>query len=195
LAFVQHIVRHLKDDGRAAVVLPDNVLFEAGVGAEIRRDLMDKCRLHTILRLPTGIFYAQGVKTNVLFFHKIGQAATGSTDEVWVYDMRANAPKFGKRTPLTRAHFAEFEAVFGEDCNGFSPRSDQGESGRWRRFSREEVRTRGDSLDISWLKDDNAEDAADLPEPAVLAREAIDELNGALEELEAILAELGEVAE
>ena len=192
LAFVQHIVRHLKDDGRAAVVLPDNVLFEAGVGAEIRRDLMDKCRLHTILRLPTGIFYAQGVKTNVLFFHKIGQAATGSTDEVWVYDMRANAPKFGKRTPLTRAHFAEFEAVYGEDCNGFSPRTDQGESGRWRRFSREEVRARGDSLDISWLKDDNAEDAADLPEPAVLAREAMDELNGALEELEAILAELGE---
>jgi type I restriction enzyme M protein len=195
LAFVQHIVRHLKDDGRAAVVLPDNVLFEAGVGAEIRRDLMDKCRLHTILRLPTGIFYAQGVKTNVLFFHKIGQAATGSTDEVWVYDMRANAPKFGKRTPLTRAHFAEFEAVFGEDCNGFSPRTDQGEAGRWRRFSREEVRARGDSLDISWLKDDNAEDAADLPEPAVLAREAMDELNGALEELEAILAELGEAVE
>ena len=192
LAFVQHIVRHLKDDGRAAVVLPDNVLFEAGVGAEIRRDLMDKCRLHTILRLPTGIFYAQGVKTNVLFFHKIGQAATGSTDEVWVYDMRANAPKFGKRTPLTRAHFAEFETVFGEDCNGFSPRTDQGEAGRWRRFSREEVRARGDSLDISWLKDDNAEDAADLPEPAVLAREAMDELNGALEELEAILADLGE---
>jgi type I restriction enzyme M protein len=192
LAFVQHIVRHLKDDGRAAVVLPDNVLFEAGVGAEIRRDLMDKCRLHTILRLPTGIFYAQGVKTNVLFFHKIGQAATGSTDEVWVYDMRANAPKFGKRTPLTRAHFAEFETVFGEDCNGFSPRTDQGESGRWRRFSREEIRARGDSLDISWLKDDNAEDAADLPEPAVLAREAMDELNGALEELEAILAELGD---
>ena len=195
LAFVQHIVRHLKDDGRAAVVLPDNVLFEAGVGAEIRRDLMDKCRLHTILRLPTGIFYAQGVKTNVLFFHKIGQAAAGSTDEVWVYDMRANAPKFGKRTPLTRAHFAEFEAVFGEDCNGFSPRTDQGEAGRWRRFSREEIRARGDSLDISWLKDDNAEDAADLPEPAVLAREAMDELNGALEELEAILAELGEVVE
>lgn len=193
LAFLQHIVRHLKDDGRAAVVLPDNVLFEAGVGADIRRDLMDKCRLHTILRLPTGIFYAQGVKTNVLFFHKIGAAATGSTDEVWVYDMRANAPKFGKRTPLTRAHFAEFEAVYGEDCNGVSQRTDQGDTGRWRRFSREEVRARGDSLDISWLKDDNAEDAADLPEPAVLAREAMDELNGALEELEAILAELGEV--
>ena len=90
-------MRHLKDGGRAAVVLPDNVLFEAGVGADVRRDLMDKCRLHTILRLPTGIFYAQGVKTNVLFFSEPGQ--TGSTQEVWVYDMRANAPKFGKRTP------------------------------------------------------------------------------------------------
>ena len=189
LALMNCLLHGMEGDD-AGVVHLGNTL--GGAGAEIRRDLMDKCRLHTILRLPTGIFYAQGVKTNVLFFHKIGQAATGSTDEVWVYDMRANAPKFGKRTPLTRAHFAEFEAVFGEDCNGFSPRTDQGEAGRWRRFSREEVRARGDSLDISWLKDDNAEDAADLPEPAVLAREAMDELNGALEELEAILAELGE---
>jgi type I restriction enzyme M protein len=192
LAFLQHIVRHLKDEGRAAVVLPNNVLFEAGVGADVRRDLMDKCRLHTILRLPTGIFYAQGVKTNVLFFQKIDQAATGSTDEVWVYDLRANAPKFGKRTPLTRGHFADFETAFGEDCNGVSQRTDQGETGRWRRFSREEIKARGDSLDIAWLKDDSAEAAADLPEPAVLAREAMLELNGALAELEAILAELGE---
>ena len=93
LAFLQHIVRGLKDGGRAAVVLPDNVLFEAGVGADIRRDLMDKCNLHTILRLPTGIFYAQGVKTNVLFFQKVSQAATGSTKTVWVHDLRANMPK------------------------------------------------------------------------------------------------------
>jgi type I restriction enzyme M protein len=114
LAFVQHIYRHLKDGGRAAVVLPDNVLFEAGVGADIRRDLMDKCNLHTILRLPTGIFYAQGVKTNVLFFDKVSQHATGSTKEVRVYDLRANMPRFGKRTPLTRAHFAEFEACYGQ---------------------------------------------------------------------------------
>ena len=193
LAFLQHIVRHLKDGGRAAVVLPDNVLFESGVGPEIRRDLMDKCRLHTVLRLPTGIFYAQGVKTNVLFFQKIGAAATGSTREVWIHDMRANAPRFGKRTPLTREHFQDFIAGYGEDPNGLSARVDQGESGRWRRFSRDWIREeKGDSLDIAWLKDDAAEDAADLPEPAVLAREAMDELNGALEELEAILAELGE---
>ena len=195
LAFLQHIVRHLRDGGRAAVVLPDNVLFEAGVGADIRRDLMDKCRLHTILRLPTGIFYAQGVKTNVLFFEKVSQAATGSTQEVWVYDMRANAPKFGKRTPLTDAHFADFIAAYGDEPNGKAPRQDQGEQGRFRRFSRDWIaKEKGDSLDIAWLKDDNAEDAADLPEPAVLAREAVEELRGAVAELEAILAELGEGA-
>jgi type I restriction enzyme M protein len=194
LAFLQHIVRHLRDGGRAAVVLPDNVLFEAGVGADVRRDLMDKCRLHTILRLPTGIFYAQGVKTNVLFFEKVSQAATGATQAVWVYDMRANAPKFGKRTPLTDAHFADFIAAYGTDPNGKAERQDQGEQGRFRRFSREWIASeRGDSLDIAWLKDDNTEDAADLPEPAVLAREAVDELNAAVAELEAILAELGEV--
>ncbi len=192
LAFLQHIYRHLKDGGRAAVVLPDNVLFEAGVGTDIRRDLMDKCELHTILRLPTGIFYAQGVKTNVLFFRKVSDKATASTQQVWVYDLRANMPKFGKRTPLTRGHFAEFEAAYGTVPHGACERRDQGDTGRFRVFSRDWIRERGDSLDISWLKDDNAEDAADLPEPAVLAREAIDELNGALAELEAILAELGE---
>jgi type I restriction enzyme M protein len=186
---LQHIVRHLKDGGRAAVVLPDNVLFEAGVGADIRRDLMDKCRLHTILRLPTGIFYAQGVKTNVLFFQKISQAATGSTDAVWVLrPARQHAPKFGKRTPLTRAYFAEFEAAMATNPTAEASGTDAGEGGRWRCFTREAVRARGDSLDISWLKDDSAEDAADLPEPAVLAREAVEELNGALAELEAILA-------
>lgn len=192
LAFLQHIVRHLKSGGRAAVVLPDNVLFESGVGADVRRDLMDKCNLHTILRLPTGIFYAQGVKTNVLFFNKVSQAATGSTKQVWVYDLRANAPKFGKRTPLTRQHFAEFEAAYGEAPDGGSLRVDQGGSGRFRVFTREWIRQRGDSLDIAWLKDEGAEDAADLPQPSVLAQEAMDELNGAIAELEAILAELGE---
>ena len=194
LAFLQHIVRHLKDGGRAAVVLPDNVLFEAGVGADIRRDLMDKCRLHTVLRLPTGIFYAQGVKTNVLFFEKVGQGAAGSTTGVWVYDMRANAPKFGKRTPLTAAHFADFVAAYGDDPNGRSERTDVGEQGRWRHFSREWIATeKQDSLDIAWLKDDSVEDAADLPEPAVLAREIGEELNAALAEIEGILAELGEI--
>ena len=193
LAFLQHIVRHLHDGGRAAVVLPDNVLFEAGVGADIRRDLMNKCRLHTLLRLPTGIFYAQGVKTNVLFFEKVSQAATGSTEEVWVYDMRANAPKFGKRTPLTDAHFADFIAAYGDEPNGKAARQDQGEQERFRRFRREWIASvKGDSLDIAWLKDDSAEDPTELPEPSVLAREAVDQLNGALADLNAVLAELGE---
>ena len=192
LAFLQHIYRHLKDGGRAAVVLPDNVLFEAGIGADIRRDLMDKCNLHTILRLPTGIFYAQGVKTNVLFFTKVSDKATGSTKNVWVYDMRANMPKFGKRTPFTRSYFTEFEQAYGDDPLGNSARVDQGETGRFRCFSREWIAGRSHSLDIAWLKDESAEDAADLPEPAVLAQEAITELEAALVELQGILIELGE---
>ena len=116
-AFLQHIYRGLKPGGRAAVVLPDNVLFESNVGSDIRRDLMDKCNLHTILRLPTGIFYAQGVKTNVLFFTR-GEKDKGNTKEVWVYDLRANMPQYGKRTQLVREHFAEFEDFFGPDPQG-----------------------------------------------------------------------------
>lgn len=192
LAFLQHIYRGLKDGGRAAVVLPDNVLFEAGIGADIRRDLMDKCNLHTILRLPTGIFYAQGVKTNVLFFTKVSDKASASTKKVWVYDMRANMPKFGKRTPFTRSYFTEFEAAYGDDAFGDSKRKDQGETGRFRSFTRKWIAERSDSLDIAWLKDDSAEDAADLPEPAVLAQEVMGELEAALAELQGILAELGE---
>ncbi len=192
--FLQHIYRALKPGGRAAVVLPDNVLFEGNVGKQIRADLMDKCNLHTILRLPTGIFYAQGVKTNVLFFTR-GSTDRGNTEAVWVYDLRANMPAFGKRTPLTREHFAEFEAAYGPDPLGLAPRTATGPEGRWQCFSREEIAARGDSLDLAWLKDDSAEDGADLPEPAVLAQEAMVELEGALEDLRAILAELGEEVE
>ncbi len=196
--FVQHIVRALKPGGRAAVVLPDNVLFESNVGTEIRRDLMDKCNLHTILRLPTGIFYAHGVKTNVLFFTR-GEKDKGNTKHVWVYDLRANMPQFGKRTVLTREHFAEFEAAFGDDPRGgpkaLAARGDQGEQGRWRGFTRKWIAARGDNLDIAWLKDEGESGADALPEPAALAREAVRELEGALEELRAILEELGEDVE
>ncbi|MFN9427754.1 MAG: N-6 DNA methylase [Cyanobacteriota bacterium] len=192
--FLQHIYRALKPGGRAAVVLPDNVLFEGNVGKQIRADLMEKCDLHTILRLPTGIFYAQGVKTNVLFFSR-GQGDRGHTQRVWVYDLRANMPAFGKRTPLTREHFAEFEAAYGPDPFGQAPRTATGPEGRWRCFSREEIAERGDSLDLAWLRDDAAEDASELPEPADLAREAMEELEGALADLRAILAELGEELE
>lgn len=190
LAFLQHIYRFLKPGGRAAVVLPDNVLFEANTGADIRRDLMEKCNLHTILRLPTGIFYAQGVKTNVLFFNK-GEKEKGNTKGVWVYDLRANTPQFGKRTPLTRTFFAEFEKAFGKKSNGTSKRTDQGIEGRFRYFCRDDIATRGDSLDISWLKDDNETTAGDLPEPEVLAQSAISDLEGAIEDLRGILVELG----
>jgi type I restriction enzyme M protein len=194
-AFLQHIHRALRPGGRAAVVLPDNVLFEGNVGRQIRADLMDKCNLHTILRLPTGIFYAQGVKTNVLFFTR-GESDKGNTTEVWVYDLRANMPAFGKRTQLGRGHFGEFERAFGGDPLGrpasLAERVDTGEAGRFRRFTREWIAGRGDSLDISWLKDESDGGGEELPEPAALADEAITELLGAVEELRGILAELGE---
>jgi type I restriction enzyme M protein len=196
-AFLQHIYRGLQPGGRAAVVMPDNVLFESNVGAHIRRDLMDKCNLHTILRLPTGIFYAQGVKTNVLFFTR-GKTDKGNTQEVWIYDLRANMPQFGKRTQLTAEHFAEFEDFFGSDPYGnnaehrHSRAGGNPETARFRSFTREQISERGDSLDISWLKDDNATESEDLPEPAVLAQEALGELEAAMEELRGILEELGE---
>ncbi|AMO67384.1 N-6 DNA methylase [gamma proteobacterium BDW918] len=216
LAFLQHIYRNLKPGGRAAVVLPDNVLFEAGVGNEVRRDLMNKCNLHTILRLPTGIFYAQGVKTNVLFFTK-GHPKDKLQDEnctanVWVYDLRTNMPSFGKRTPFTEEHLKPFEKVFGKKADGTSKRS-EGEwswnakeadvvegaeenddlaKSRWRVFSRGWIRdTKGDSLDISWLKDKDSVDAANLPEPEVLAAEAMSELTEALREMDGLMRALG----
>lgn len=207
-AFLQHIYRALKPGGRAAVVLPDNVLFESNIGTDIRRDLMDKCNLHTILRLPIGIFYAQGVKTNVLFFTR-GETDKGNTKEVWVYDMRANMPVFGKRTPFTRDYFRtsadapasqprdKFEDVFGSDPRGgsaaLSAREDTGEAGRWRRFTREQIAQRGDSLDIAWLKDSGAtsEDQSQ-DDPSLVAGLALKELNAAVSELRSLLEELGE---
>ncbi len=224
LAFLQHIYRNLKPGGRAAVVLPDNVLFEAGKGTDIRRDLMHKCNLHTILRLPTGIFYAQGVKTNVLFFSK-GSATDdfqeeNCTENVWVYDLRTNMPSFGKRTPFNETHLKPFEALYGDNVKGNSERTegdwsftakDGGyvgnagaisddtaaeteqteESSRWRQFSRDYIREqKGDSLDISWLKDSDSVDAADLPEPELLAAEAMGELTEALRELDGLMLAL-----
>ena len=190
LVFLQHVYRGLVEGGRAAVVLPDNVLFEEAAGQKVRADLMDKCDLHTILRLPTGIFYAQGVKTNVLFFTR-GAKDKGNTKAVWFYDMRSNAPSFGKRTPLTRAHFAEFEQAYGSDPLGKSKRKDEGETGRFRKFTREEIAKRGDNLDITWLKDDNVTDQADLPEPNAIASEISAQLQMALAEIEALQKELG----
>lgn len=190
LAFLQHIYRGLQPGGRAAVVLPDNVLFEGNVGKQIREDLLNKCNLHTILRLPTGIFYAQGVKTNVLFFTR-GNTDTNNTKQVWVYDMRANMPQFGKRTILTTDHFNDFIKAFGRKSDGTSKRTDQGEQGRFRVFSRDYIKQRNESLDIAWLKDESLEDSATLPEPEILATEALTELEGAMADLQDILAQLG----
>ncbi|MCD1587668.1 type I restriction-modification system subunit M [Halomonas sp. IOP_14] len=220
LGFLQHIYRNLKPGGRAAVVLPDNVLFEAGVGTDVRRDLMNKCNLHTILRLPTGIFYAQGVKTNVLFFTKGSvkdkHQQENCTENVWVYDLRINMPSFGKRTPFCDEYLAPFEAVYGDKADGTSARSEGEYSfgaeeiavdkeaavenrnvdekllhSRWRCFSRDWIaNTKGDSLDITWLKNKDSIDAADLPEPSVLALEAKEELQAALSELDGLLAAL-----
>jgi type I restriction enzyme M protein len=188
LAFLQHIYRGLKPGGRAAVVLPDNVLFEDNAGVSIRNDLMDKCDLHTILRLPTGIFYAQGVKTNVLFFTR-GKREQAQTKATWVYDMRSNMPSFGKRTPFTRAHFADFEAAYAA-----KERVDSGETGRWRCFTREAIRARGDNLDLSWLKDDSDAGSEGLEEPDVIAAQVTEGLRAALAEMDALMGALGEGA-
>ena len=168
LNFVQHIYRSLKANGkaRAAVVVPDNVLFAGGDGEKIRCDLMDKCNLHTILRLPTGIFYAQGVKTNVLFFTR-GQIDKGNTKEVWFYDLRTNMPSFGKTTPLKTEHFADFEKAYeAEDRHAVQDE-------RWSVFTREQIAEKGNSLDLGLIRDDSVLDYNDLPDPADSAEEAV----------------------
>jgi type I restriction enzyme M protein len=169
-------------------------LFERNVGKAIRAELIDKCNLHTILRLPTGIFYAQGVKTSVLFFTR-GETDKGNTHEVWVYDQRSNLSAFGRRNILTRQFFEDFEAAFGDDPLGspknLAKRVDTGETGRFRRFTREWISAQGDTLDLVWLKEENETIADDLPESDVLLQEAIDELEAALAVLRDILAELG----
>ncbi len=190
LLFVQRIVQALRAKGRAAVVVPDNVLFEDGVGAQVRADLMNKCDLHTILRLPTGIFYAQGVKTNVLFFTRAKSDVGGATKQTWVYDLRTNMPSFGKRTPLTNEHFSEFEKAFGAKSDGTAKRTDQGDKGRWRVFSREEIRARGDNLDIAWLREEGSGHGEAMEEPEVIAKGIEEKLVTALTEVRALIGEI-----
>lgn len=190
LCFLQHIYRNLKPGGRAAVVLPDNVLFEDGKGASIREDLMNKCNLHTILRLPTGIFYAQGVKTNVLFFEKGKNSEVGNTKHVWVYDMRTNARTYGKTKPLIREEFSDFEKLYGKKSDGSSKRTDQGEEGRFRKFDLDFIKSRNFNLDISWLKDSSVTSRDELPEPEELAIEISSELESVMDSLNDIVQEL-----
>ena len=185
LNFLQHIYRSLKADGkaRAAVVLPDNVLFADGEGEKIRIDLMDKCNLHTVLRLPTGIFYAQGVKTNVLFFTR-GKTDKGNTKEVWFYDLRTNMPSFGKTNPLKTEDFAGFEAAF--EAENRREVVDE----RWNVFTREQIAEKGNSLDLGLIRDDSVVDYADLPDPIESGEEAIAQLEEALDLLQGVVNEL-----
>ena len=183
LNFLQHIYRSLKYGGRAAVVLPDNVLFADGDGAKIRADLMDKCSLHTILRLPTGIFYAQGVKTNVLFFSR-GNSDKGNTQEVWFYDLRTNMPSFGKTSPLKKEHFADFEAAY-EAADRHAVQDE-----RWNVFTRGEIKAKADSLDLGLLRDDSVLDYEDLPDPIESGEECIAQLEEAVDLLKSVVKEL-----
>lgn len=193
-AFLQHIYLGLKPGGRAAVVLPDNVLFEEGVGRRIRQDLMDRCDLHTILRLPTGIFYSPGVKTNVLFFTR-SRSDTGNTQTVWVYDMRHDAPKYGKKRPLRSDDFAAFEAAYGNDPKGAAPRSAHGDGSRWRSFSRQAIADRSDNLDLAWLADADIDPEETLTDPEEIAAAILAHLRAALMEIEGVAADLAETAE
>jgi type I restriction enzyme M protein len=189
LAFVEHIVRALKPGARGAVVVPDNVLFEDTVGRRLRTWLMDLCNVHTLLRLPTGIFYAQGVNTNVLFLTR-GRSDRGNTKGMWVYDLRANMDAFGKTRPLTREDFAAFEEAFGADPYGAAERADQGEDGRFRFYSREQIAARSDKLDISWLKDSSNDPEDEMTEPSDLAAAISVHLKKALEEIDSFSEEL-----
>ncbi|WP_217587846.1 N-6 DNA methylase [Lentibacillus saliphilus] len=185
LNFLQLIYNALKDDGnaRAAVVLPDNVLFESGIGSQIRRDLMNKCNLHTILRLPTGIFYAQGVKTNVLFFTR-EKTDQDNTKDVWVYDLRTNMSSFGKRNQLTMAHFENFmKAYVAEDRSKV-------EDERWNKFTREDIAKKDDSLDIGLIADESLSSYENLPDPIESAEEAIGKLRQAMGLLGEVVDEL-----
>ena len=191
LPFVEHCLRALKPasagkkGGRAAVVVPDNVLFEDGRGQTLRRKLMDEANLHTILRLPTGIFYAQGVKTNVIFFERAEEGANDTTKAVWIYDMRANMAPFGKTAPLTLDHLAPFMKAYAA-----KRRKDEGEDGRFRKFTRDEIKKRGDNLDISWLRDES--ETEDIGEPSEIAAEIMSELTTAMTAIEALTAEIDE---
>jgi type I restriction enzyme M protein len=185
LNFVQHVVNTLKPGGRAAMVLPDNCLFEDKAG-EVFEILMQDCNLHTVLRLPRGTFtpYSQGVKANVIFFQK-----GYPTENVWVFDARSNVPGITKKDrPLTTEHFAEFEKAYGKDPNGQSKRKDLGETGRFRQFSLETIKEHGYKLDVTWLKDESLEDDGDLSDPQDLASEAVKQLEAIVVDLRKIVA-------
>ena len=186
LNFLQHVRTLLKTNGRAAIVVPDNVLFEGGAGETVRRRLLADCDAHTLLRLPTGIFYAQGVKANVLFFDRKPASETPWTKDLWIYDLRTNHHFTLKTHPLTRADLDDFVARYNTE-NRFQRQ----ETERFRRFGYDDLMKRDKAnLDIFWLRDESMEDSATLPPPDLIAEEIIEDLRAALEQLEEIAGDL-----
>lgn len=193
LNFVQYIKTLLKIHGRAAVVLPDNVLFEGGAGETIRRKLLHECELHTLLRLPTGLFYAQGVKANVLFFDKKPASETPWTKKLWIYDLRTNKHFTLKTNPLKREDLDEFVALYHPANRQVRQATWSAESpeGRWRAYDYAELVARDKaSLDIFWLKDESLADSDNLPPPDVIAQEIVEDLEAALEQFRLIAEDL-----
>jgi type I restriction enzyme M protein len=193
LNFVQHVKCILKINGRAAIVVPDNVLFEGGAGETIRRNLLKDCDVHTLLRLPTGLFYAQGVKANVLFFDKRPGSEKPWTEKLWVYDLRTNMHFTLKTNPLKRVDLDEFVTCYNPE-NRHERRSTWSEkkpNGRWRAFDYNELINRDKaSLDIFWLKDESLEESENLPEPGILAQKIVEDLEAALEQFRQIAEDM-----
>lgn len=194
LNFLQHVRSILKINGRAAIVLPDNVLFEGGAGETIRKKLMQTCDLHTILRLPTGIFYAQGVKANVLFFDKKEASKTFASKKVWIYDFRTNMHFTLKENSLKEEALEDFIKCYKPDNrhDRKATYSEKNPEGRWRCFDVDEILKRDKTnLDIFWLKDESLDDIDSLPEPGIIANELVEDLGNALEQLQEIAEDLG----
>jgi type I restriction enzyme M protein len=193
LNFVQHIKTLLKPHGRAAVVVPDNVLFEGGAGETIRRKLLHECEVHTLLRLPTGLFYAQGVKVNVLFFDKKPASETPWTKTLWIYDLRTNKHFTLKTNPMKREDLDEFVACYNPKNRHERKAtwSEKNPDGRWRAYGYEELVARDKaSLDIFWLKDESLAESDNLPPPEVIAEEIVEDLEAALEQFRLIAGDL-----
>ncbi len=194
LNFLQHVKTLLKVGGRCGIVVPDNVLFEGGAGETVRRKLLETCDVHTLLRLPTGIFYAQGVKANVLFFEMREASPNPWTKKLWVYDLRTNMHFTLKANPLKRSDLDDFVECFKPGQPREKRRASWGESnpeGRWRSFDYADLIKRDKiNLDLFWLKDTSLEDSADLPDPDVIAQEIADDLQTALEQFQTIATAL-----
>jgi type I restriction enzyme M protein len=194
LNFVQHIKTLLKPHGRAAVVVPDNVLFEGGAGETIRRKLLHECDVHTLLRLPTGLFYAQGVKANVLFFDRKPASETPWTKKLWIYDLRTNKHFTLKTNPMRREDLDEFVRLY-HPANRHDRKptwSAEQPDGRWRVYAYDELAARDKaSLDIFWLRDESLSDSDNLPAPEIIAQEIVEDLEAALEQFRLIAGDLG----